>query len=571
MGNSIMLDKSIHSSDNTILDDIDKFYDNIKKLEKKKISFLTHNNETALLNSILKNINIIIEKINLFSTTNKLFLTNDIIDYINKHKLSNKITVNKSSNFNREISANEILIKAIVILLSLMQIDENKVGSANIYLNLNKNSLSIQIPKFIDYTPEQESILLEKDTHKFIDKNKKFYGLYLFFINTIIKKLDATIKIYTKNSSKYKILINVPIKIEEDTIAPNCALISLRKKVAIYSQSKYIAHKIQNYLDEYNFYIKIIPYKQDINPNFLNYDLLIIDSELLNKKLSNNISKAENIKLILLKDNKNPKFIFKSIENKVLNKSFNKNELTFSIIELFNAEINSNNIVINNTKLNTNTEKKKVIIADSNLANLKLLEYMISKYNIDIYTSANGREVIKILEKYGADLIIVDSNLSSMDGYETTKLIRAKNKYNHIPIVIHSSFTLNNQSISNIFLAGFDAYLPKPFSSKDINNILNRYLTIDQKSKKNISTKEFLALYKDIDALIEKYASNNKINNLKSLLSKLKEELSRLEQHNLTSDIDDIILSITLNNTVDKILVKNFINKFRSYIFSVTN
>ena len=575
MANSILLENSIYTNNSTILADIDDLYKNIKKLEKKKLSFLSQNSERELLNSLLKDINSLIENINTFYTADELFLTEDIINYINKHKLSKKAIISNSTDFNREIRANDTLIKAIALLLIMMQIDENRLDFANVYfsLNTNKSTLSIQMPKFIDYCPEQESILLNKETHKFIDKSKKFYGLYLFFINTIVQKLNGNVKIYTKNSSKYKIFITLPVKIEtkiqQDSSVQNTLLTSLRKKVAIYSQSRYIAHKIQEYLDEYNFYIKILPYKKGKNPNLINYDLAIIDSELLNKELINLISTTNDMKIILIKDREKPKSSFNSIADKCLNMPFNKSELTFSILELFNREIKSDKS--ENRQLDKDIKKKKVIIADSNLANLKLLEYIISQYNIDIYTTTDGKELINLLEKYGADLIITDSNLSTIDAYETTKFIRKKKKYNHIPIVIHSSFSFNNHSISNIFLAGFDAYLPKPFSSKNINNILKRYLSIDEKSNKKSSIKEFLALYRDIDILIEKYTNENKINSLKSLLIQLKEELSKLNQQNLVSDIDKIIHSITTTSTLDKLLIGNFINKFRSYTFSITN
>ena len=571
MAHNILLENTFYAKNSIILTDIDNLYNHIKKLEKKKKSFLNHIDERELLNLVLQNINSLIENINKSSTNNELFLSEELIKYINKHSISKKTHIDSSSNFNREIRANSTLLKALILLTILMQIDENGVDSANIYLSLNSNSnsLSIQMPNFIDYHPEQESILFGKESHKFDEKSKKFYGLYLFFINIIVDKLYGKVKIYNKNSNKYKIFITIPVEIEDrhenDTIDKNSAVKSLRKKLAIYSRSRYISHKIKDCLDEYNFYIKILTYKKDKNPNFKNYDLVIIDSDLLNKELASSLSKEENIKLLLLKDKESSDSSFTAISDKVLTKPFNKSELSFSVLELFSDEIK-------NSKLSEDREKnKKVIIADSNLANLKLLEHMISQYNIDVFSTSDGKELIEILEKNGADLIIVDNNLSSMDAYETAKYIRAKKKYNHIPIVIHSSFSLNKQSISNIFHAGFDSYLPKPFTSKDIKSILKRYLTIDEKDKRESSTKEFLALYQDIDTLIEKYAQSNKINNLKSLLVKIKEELNKLEQYDLVSNIDNIINSINLSNTIDKFLVNDFINKFRSYIFSISN
>lgn len=182
----------------------------------------------------------------------------------------------------------------------------------------------------------------------------------------------------------------------------------------------------------------------------------------------------------------------------------------------------------------------------------------------------NGKEAIELLEKYGADLVIIDNNLEELDGYEVVKLIRADSRYKHIPIAIHSSFSMDNQSIGNIFLAGFDSYLPKPFKKEDIETLLNRYLQTNNQVASKDDIKEFLALYQDVDALIEKYANNKQVTQLESLLSKLKQELNKLNNKELAADIDNILVTTSRSN-LDTILIKEFINKYQSYIFSLTN
>ncbi len=571
MAHNILLESKINSN---ILANITNLFNTSKELEKSKTALL-NNNETELLNSILHILTLLIQDIK--NQYNKeIFTINDIVNFINQHSLN--VNISTLNNFTKEIESNKVLIESIVLLLILIQIDENSLNIADINLNINSNNLTIEMGNFIEYNSYQKDILFEKESHKFVDECKKFYGLYLFLIKTIAKKLNAIVNIEKQNGNMYKINISVPVKInsiKNIETNPEDTLSILDKKIAIYESSKYFSHKIEEFLNDYNLNVEIIPYNKGKTPNLTSFDLLIIDSKLIDKKLSDQIFTLKlinNFKVIIVDESGDINSSYINLANKILSKKFSKEELTLSIANLFDKKelkpIKSKKSTPINIDKSSN--KKRVIVADSNITNLKLLEYLIKEHNFDVLSTKNGKEVIDLLEKYGADLIIIDNNLEEMNGYDVVKLIRANSKYKHIPIAIHSSFSMDNQSISNIFLAGFDSYLPKPFSNKDIDTLLKRYLKVEDKVTNKESVKEFLALYQDIDTLIEKYTNNKQIAQLNSLLINLKKELNKLKNKELVADIDKILISMNSSN-LDTILIKQFINKYQSYIFSLTN
>jgi len=560
MAHNILLRNSVNSDISAnVLKYINRFYDLSLDLQKKHFTLLGKDNSVELLELIYKNISTLLETINSLKNIDiEIFNSLDILSSIKQMQISNRLVINCASNFKQEIIANKELIEATILILVLLQLDEHKLKYANIYLDIdrNKNTLDIQIPQYIGFNSTQKDIIYGKESYKYIKREKKFYGLYLVFLKKLLQKCNAKLKIYTKHNSKYKIFVSFPIKLNKTNIAEqNSILSSLNKKVLIYTNSKYAAHKIKEYLSDHQLFIetKVKAKIETKYPNFLNYDLLIVDSLVVNSKVLHMLQVAKNsgIKIVLLADTEKKRDNIEPFVDITINKPFNYNELTFTILNFYAKEPNSKTTPIKSKK----KSKKRVIIADDDIANLKLLEFKFKEYNVETYTATNGKELLSLLEKYGADLLIVDSIMPLMDGYEVTKYIRSKNRYRNLPIIIHSSFSFDSHAISDIFHNGFDGYLPKPFSHKDIDKIFKTYLSVKEESKTTKEKKRFYALYKDIDRLIEKYAKENKINSLSSLFANLKKELITIEELSLAKDIDKIEQQLNETTYIDNVLM----------------
>jgi two-component system chemotaxis response regulator CheV len=63
-------------------------------------------------------------------------------------------------------------------------------------------------------------------------------------------------------------------------------------------------------------------------------------------------------------------------------------------------------------------------------------------------------------------LVLTDLEMPEMDGFTLTRSIKKSTRFNHLPVVIHSSLsgTTNEEHVRNV---GADAYVAK-FSSEDL-------------------------------------------------------------------------------------------------------
>jgi signal transduction histidine kinase len=119
----------------------------------------------------------------------------------------------------------------------------------------------------------------------------------------------------------------------------------------------------------------------------------------------------------------------------------------------------------------------KVLIADDNTINRKVLCIMLCKLGIECEKAVNGREAIRMWETDSEiKLIFMDCLMPVLDGYEATKIIREKEKGTgkHIPIVAITANSLKEDE-EKCYEIGMDSYLTKPFQKPKVLALLKSF------------------------------------------------------------------------------------------------
>ena len=102
-----------------------------------------------------------------------------------------------------------------------------------------------------------------------------------------------------------------------------------------------------------------------------------------------------------------------------------------------------------------------------------ILQNMSLKYkcNINIEVVTSGEAGIRLCKINLYDIIFMDINMETIDGYSATKIIR-DNGYSNI--VIATTGNENTQLVKNNYVY-FDGILIKPFDDTQILNILSKF------------------------------------------------------------------------------------------------
>lgn len=103
-----------------------------------------------------------------------------------------------------------------------------------------------------------------------------------------------------------------------------------------------------------------------------------------------------------------------------------------------------------------------VLIVDDIDANLLALEAVLSSLRCRLVYARSGSEALAHLLHEEFALILMDVQMPGMDGYETARLVRARRKTAHIPIIFLTAHDYDATGIKRAYDLGAVDFLPKP-------------------------------------------------------------------------------------------------------------
>jgi YesN/AraC family two-component response regulator len=129
-----------------------------------------------------------------------------------------------------------------------------------------------------------------------------------------------------------------------------------------------------------------------------------------------------------------------------------------------------------------------------------LEEVFSNDYNV--ITANNGKEAYEIAIKEYPDIIISDVMMPEMNGFELCDLLKTNNETSHIPIILLTAKTEDENMIFGFDL-GADAYIKKPFNEKvllsRVENLLEQRELIREKYKTEYSFNPELLSENEVD------------------------------------------------------------------------
>jgi signal transduction histidine kinase len=131
----------------------------------------------------------------------------------------------------------------------------------------------------------------------------------------------------------------------------------------------------------------------------------------------------------------------------------------------------------------------KVLIADDNKTSEVLASLLLEKLGFEVTCVADGREAVDKALAEPFDLIVMDMQMPTVDGYQATRTLREKGVTS--PIIAVTAHALEGDKEKCID-AGCDDYVAKPINRKMLYEIVERYVQ-KIKAAENADTQVSLA------------------------------------------------------------------------------
>jgi len=129
---------------------------------------------------------------------------------------------------------------------------------------------------------------------------------------------------------------------------------------------------------------------------------------------------------------------------------------------------------------------KRVLVVDDDVRNIFSLTSMLEEHGVEVAFTENGHDALSWLEQHAGaegdaggplptDLILMDVMMPGMDGYETTRAIRANPAWRALPIIAVTAKAMKGDR-EKCLEAGASDYITKPVDPEQLLSLLRVWL-----------------------------------------------------------------------------------------------
>jgi two-component system cell cycle response regulator DivK len=118
---------------------------------------------------------------------------------------------------------------------------------------------------------------------------------------------------------------------------------------------------------------------------------------------------------------------------------------------------------------------RKILVVEDNPLNLKLVRDVLQFAGYDVIEAQSGEEGLRVAQQDRPDLVLMDLQLPGIDGTETLRRLRQGSLGRDVPVVAVTAFAMAGDR-ERASLAGFDGYVEKPISVRDLPGTIEAFL-----------------------------------------------------------------------------------------------
>lgn len=119
--------------------------------------------------------------------------------------------------------------------------------------------------------------------------------------------------------------------------------------------------------------------------------------------------------------------------------------------------------------------KHKILLIEDNEQNRYLATFLLEKRGYQVLSVPDGPMGIELAGRELPDLILLDIQLPSMDGYAVARQLRENPALKATPIVAVTSYAMTGDK-EKTFAAGCNGYIEKPINPETFGEEIGRFL-----------------------------------------------------------------------------------------------
>lgn len=123
-------------------------------------------------------------------------------------------------------------------------------------------------------------------------------------------------------------------------------------------------------------------------------------------------------------------------------------------------------------------QRVSILLVDDRAENLLALEAVLTSPKYHLVSAHSGEEALKYVLKQDFAAILLDVQMPGLNGFETAKLIKARERSRHIPILFITAISQEAEHVFHGYSVGAIDYIFKPFQPEALKQKVEEFVGI---------------------------------------------------------------------------------------------
>lgn len=145
-----------------------------------------------------------------------------------------------------------------------------------------------------------------------------------------------------------------------------------------------------------------------------------------------------------------------------------------AIVDAFGQHYFDEYLVAQDPNVETRNERRhktkgiKLLLVEDNTINQQVAKETLEQEGFDVSIASDGQDAVQKIRASHFDVVLMDLQMPTMDGYEATRIIRSESKFDDLPIIAMTAHAMNDVR-ENCLNIGMNGYVTKPI---DVDKLL---------------------------------------------------------------------------------------------------
>ena len=124
-----------------------------------------------------------------------------------------------------------------------------------------------------------------------------------------------------------------------------------------------------------------------------------------------------------------------------------------------------------------------VLLVDDRTENLLAIEAILEPLALNLIRASSGEAALRQVLRRDLAVILLDVQMPGMNGFETAKVIKSRERSRHVPIIFLTAISKEEQYVFEGYSVGAVDYLSKPFHPDVLRSKVSVFVELHEKSR----------------------------------------------------------------------------------------